>query len=187
MPKLDLKKLKSEKPEVRYGTAKQALEMSVKDPAKLYDKLDVFTKLLKGDNRVLKWTATLVIGNLARADDKNRIDHLIPQLRAFVRGKELITAANAIKALGAVAQAKPKYRDAIVKEFLRVERAHYYLRGERSPECRNIALGTAILAMGGFQKDLRGRSDVVAFLVRQTKNTRPATARKAKVLLKKLS
>ncbi|RJO58904.1 hypothetical protein C4546_04875 [Candidatus Parcubacteria bacterium] len=184
MRKLNLEDLKSDNAETKYHCAKQAIALSEKNPKGLYPQLKVFTKLLDGENRVLKWVAIIIIGNLARADAKSQIDRLVPKLIGFLKGKEMITANNAIMALGKIAASKPKFKGKIFQAFLGVEKAVYYNKGQVSPECRNIALGKALEVFSLFKTDVQKSSVLLAFIGRQVRNSRPATGRKARVLLK---
>ena len=180
---LQLKNLASDKPSVKYCTAKRAVELSKEKPRALYPKLDVFVPFLDGDNRIFKWTAIIIIGNLAIVDKNNRIDRLVPKLISFLHGQELITAANSIKALGLIAQAKPRFKEKIFTELIAVEKARYYNKGKVSPECRNVALGQVIDVLNGFREDIISRRDLMAFVKRQTKNRRLAVKKKAKELI----
>ncbi|MDD5567394.1 MAG: hypothetical protein PHH01_04335 [Patescibacteria group bacterium] len=186
MPKLNLANLSSDKPEVKYCAAKQAIALSEKNPQALYPKLDVFLPFLDGKNHVLKWVAIIIIGNLARVDRNKRIDRLVPKLAGFLHTKELITAANSIKALGSIALAKPKFRDEIIRHMLTVEGANYISKGKISPECRNVVLGHVLTTLGELPDEAIRKPVVKAFLKRQTKNRRPAVREKAAQLMKGL-
>ncbi|MFA5106705.1 MAG: DUF3795 domain-containing protein [Patescibacteria group bacterium] len=180
---LQLKNLASDKPSVKYCTAKRAVELSKEKPRALYPKLGVFVPFLDGDNRIFKWTAIIIIGNLAIVDKNNRIGRLVPKLISFLHGQELITAANSIKALGLIAQAKPRFKEKIFTELIAVEKARYYNKGKVSPECRNVALGHVLSTFEAFPQDIARQKDLQAFIKRQLKNRRPAVREAAKKLL----
>ncbi|MFA6099060.1 MAG: hypothetical protein WCV50_06020 [Patescibacteria group bacterium] len=177
--KLNLNDLKSEKPEIKYHCAKKAIALSEKNPQALYLQIDTFIKLLDGENNVLKWVAIIVIGNLAAADKKNKINRLVPKLIGFLREKSMITANNTIRALGKIAANKPKLQEKIFKALLGVEKAVYYNKGKISPECRNIALGKVIDVFSEFREETKNRRGILAFVRRQTKNTRPTVRKRA--------
>lgn len=187
MTKLNLKDLQSDKPEIKYRSAKQAIALSEKNPKALYPQLNTFVKLLNSENRVLKWVAIIVIGNLAAVDKQNKIDGLIPRLIGFLQEKEMITANNSIKALGKIAGSKPEYKEKIFKAMLCVEKATYHNQGKVSPECRNIALGKVIDVFAERHEDIKKRKELITFIARQTKNTRPAVRKRAQKLLKNIS
>jgi hypothetical protein len=85
-------------------------------------------------------------------------------------------------ALSGIAIAKPQYQKQITKELLRVEHYDY-----DTDECRNIAIGKVIEAIGSYSGQLKDRKAVIEFARRQTRNTRNATRKKAERFLKKLS
>lgn len=183
MPTLNLKDLESKNPKIKYGCTKTAIALSKKNPKALYSRLDAFVELLNNENRVLKWSAILVIGNLSQADFKNKISKLVPRLLRFLQEKEMITAANSIKALGQIAKYKPEFKQKIFLELLKVEKAQYYNKGKLSPECRNIALGKVMDVLNDFPDELKNRKELVSLVKRQTKNTRPAVKKRAVQLL----
>jgi len=187
MSNLNLADFHSKKPKIKYACAKRAIEISRENPAALYPDFDFFVKLLDGENRIIKWTAIRVIGNLSGADNKERVDEFLPLFFSFLKGKELITAANAIGALSDIARNKPKHKGKILKQLLCVEKAVYYNRGKVSPECRNVALGHVMTVLDGFCDEIKGCKETLGFIKRHTANTRPAVAKKAKDLLEKLS
>jgi hypothetical protein len=67
----------------------------------------------------------------------------------------------------------------IAAEVLKVARARY-----RTFECRNVAIGHAILALGSILPLLRDSAPAVQFVRKQTRNSRPATRKKAQQFLK---
>ena len=178
--KINLADLQSDSAEVKYCCAKNLIAIARENPARLYPHLDTFAKLLDGDNNVLKWTAIIIIGNLARVDKDKKVDRLIGRLVGFLNAGRLITANNATMALATIAIAKPQYQKQITKELLKVEHYDY-----DTDECRNIAMGKVIEAIGSYSSQLKDKKAVIEFAQRQTKNTRNATRKKAERFLKK--
>jgi hypothetical protein len=179
--KINLADLQSDSAEVKYCCAKNLIAIAKENPARLYSHIDTFVKLLDGENNVLKWTAIIIIGNLARVDKENKVDKLIGRLVGFLNAGKLITANNTTMALASIAIAKPQYQKQITAELLKVEHYDY-----DTDECRNIAMGKVIEAIGSYSSQLKDRKAVIEFAQRQTKNTRNATKKKAEQLLKKL-
>jgi hypothetical protein len=112
----------------RFRAAKLLVEASRQSPGVLYSRFDFFVQLLDADNRILRWNAVRILGNLAAADHENKLDALLDRLFAPIPGPEMITAANAIAAAAAVALAKPHLADRIATEVLKVKRARYATR-----------------------------------------------------------
>lgn len=187
MKKFSPNDFKSDKLIIKYRSSKLANTLSKKKPVILFPHLNFFVAQLNNENRILKWTAIQVIGNLSSVDDRGKIDMHIPRLIRFLHQPEMITAANTVKALCVIAQHKPKFKQNIFDEFLKTERNKYYMKGKFSPECRNVVLGQVVNALAVFKHELNNRKDIINFLKRQTKNIRPPVKKRAKRLLKQIS
>jgi hypothetical protein len=185
--KIDLQELLSKDPKVKYSCAKRAIAVSRENPKALYPDFGFSLKLLEGDNKILKWSAIQIIGNLSKVDSQKKVDALIPHLIALLSDKTMVTAANAIGALSKIAKNKAEHQEMILGALLRVEKAKYYSKGELSPECTNVAIGHVIQCLEQFGKPVCQRNDVKNFLKRQTKNTRPKVKLMAEQLLDKSS
>jgi hypothetical protein len=171
----------SETAKIKYASTKKSIAISKENPSELYPDFDFFVQLLDSENQIIKWTAILVLGNLSRVDEKKKADKLIPKLIGFLNGGKMITANNSILALSQIALYKPKYQEKIWKEFIKVENYSY-----DTPECRNVALGKVVEALGKFKDKIKERRDILEFLERQTHNTRVSVKKKATELLGKL-
>ena len=178
---IDLENLLSENPKVKYVFAKQLLSIAKENPKALYPRLDFFVNLLENENQIIKWTSIDIIGYLSKVDEKKKIDRLLQRLFGFLNSGKLITANHAIFALSEIAVNKPEYKDKITEELLKVEHYNYDIT-----ECRNIAIGKVILALGMYVDQIENKKSIVEFLQRQTNNTRNATKKKAQELLKSI-
>jgi hypothetical protein len=177
----DFADLASDNPGTKYRRAKHLLAVAKEHPEQLYPHRQVFTRLLKGENTILKWMAIDIIGCLSSAGKNTRVDTLLKSLSGFLHGGKLITANHAIGALARVALAKPAYRDRVTAELLTVEHSSY-----ETEECRNIALGKVIEALGLYCTAAGDNKRVMNFVSRQTTNGRPATRKKAEKFLSNL-
>jgi hypothetical protein len=177
--KRELAELSSDSPRVKYGRAKSLVEVARKRPQRLYPHLGFFVRLLKTDNNILRWNAIDIIGLLSRVDDKHRIDKLLKELYRLLESGRLITANHAISALASIALAKPERQKRITEELLNIE--HYTYETE---ECRNIALGKVVQALGLYSGEKNPGAHVIEFVKRQTNNPRPATRKKAEKFLR---
>jgi hypothetical protein len=173
--------LQAEKARVKYGCAKALRLISEQRPDRLYPFFDFFVQLLDHENRILQWEAIFVLSHLARADDDDKVADVFDKYFSPIPGPVMVTAANVIQGGARIAQAKPHLADRIAAEILRVGRARY-----QTAECRNVAIGHAIVALGAILPLLRHPAPAMAFVRRQTKNHRPATRKKAKHFLKSL-
>ncbi len=180
MKAINFTELLSEDPRIRYGCAKNLLAVAAEKPSEIYPDLDFFVKFLNGKNKVLKWTAIDIIGAVSRVDDADKVDKLIGKLFGLLNAGNMITANHAITALANIARAKPAYQTEITRELLRIEHYNY-----DTDECRNIAIGKVILAIGTYFNKLEDKEKTIEFVRRQTQNTRNATRKKAGQFLKK--
>jgi hypothetical protein len=166
---------------IKYASAKKAIAISKEGPSELYPDFDFFIELLNSENQIIKWTAIQVIGNLSKVDKKKKVDKLLPRLIGFLNCGKMITANNTILALSEIALNKPKNQEMIFKEFIKVEHYNY-----DTLECRNVALGKVVSALGKFKDEIKDRKDILEFLERQTNNTRASVKKRAIKLLEKL-
>jgi len=167
-------------PHVKFGCSRGVLVLSEKRPDLLYPKIDRFFALLGSENRILKWNAIGILGNLAAVDRDRRIRSLLPKLYECLSGGELITANNTIAAPGMLGRAFPEEQERITARLLEIEHAKF-----KTDECRNIAIGKAILAVTMFLNPAGDWKEVLDFARRQRDNGRRATATKAEAFLRK--
>ena len=172
--------LLSKDPKVKYGAAKALATKARENPGALYPYLAYFEKLLDSDNNILKWNSIDIIGQLARVDTDRKAVKMTEKLVALLSAGKMITANHAIAVLAQFARAFPDRREVITRELMKIEQCIY-----DTDECRNIALGNAILAMGSYYGDIGDKRTVIEFAKRQTANTRNATAKKAMEFIKK--
>lgn len=171
---------KAEKPQVKYGCAKVLRLVSERAPGLLYSHFDAFIELLDCENSFLKWGAILTVGNLAAVDSDGKIDAILDRFLRPICGPVMITAGNVIVSAAKIAKAKPELAGKIAREVLKVEKARY-----ATEECRNVAIGHAIRALGEFVEHVEDQRAVVAFVRRQLGNSRNATRKKAEAFLKR--
>ena len=165
---------------VKYRAAKRLRLLSEQHPALLYPQFAFFAGLMDGDNRILAWNSTRILGNLAQVDGNEKLEKMLDHYLAPITGKELIRAANVIQGAAAIAAAKPHLADRVARGILKVSRANY-----ATPECRNVAIGHALTAFDRFFEHVRRKKVILAFAVEQTTNPRPAVRKKAEKFLRK--
>jgi hypothetical protein len=171
--------LKADKARVKFGCAKALRLISEQRPDRLYPLFDCFVHLLDHENRILQWEAIFVLSQLASVDADDKVAEVFDNYFSPIPGPVMITAANVIQGGARIAQAKPHLADRIAAKILKVGRARY-----KTAECRNVAIGHAIVALGAILPLLRRPAPAVAFVRRQTRNPRPATRKKAEQFLK---
>ena len=172
--------LSSNTARVRFSCLKTLRLISEESPAALYPFIDEFIALLDSENKIMKWGAIIIIGNLAGVDTDNRIDGILDRFLSPITGHTMITAANTICAAGKIAATKPHLADRIAREILKVETVTY-----QTFECRNVEIGHAIKSFDiMFPHIKRQKWAVVQFVERQLDNSRNAVRTKATLFLK---
>src|SRR5256885_2009788 len=83
--------------------------------------------------------------------------------------------------LATVALAHPAFAQEIAGRLIRIEKAKY-----QTAECRNIALGHALVVLAQLAPVLGEKNPAQALAQRQLRNPRPATRKKAQACLRKL-
>lgn len=175
---MNLDKLNSTDPKVKYGFAKELLEIAATTPALLYGDYDALIVLAKEKNNILKWTGIDLIGHLSSVDKEDKTDRYIPLLFKLLHGGHLITSNHAIFSLGHIAQNKPSYKDKIIAELIRVSHDSF-----DTEECRNIATGKVLDVFKQLMEDIKGNKSVLDFIQKATLNERNSTKQKAVRLL----
>src|SRR5947208_2180510 len=110
---------------VKLAASKALRELSRPEPELLYPHFEVLAGLLRHENSILKWNATLTLANLARVDRQGKLDRMLDAYLAPIEGPVMITAANVIKGATVIAVAKPYLADRIAAHLIRVEKARY--------------------------------------------------------------
>ncbi len=177
-----LEGMKSDQARVRFGCAKALRLVAASKPDALYPNWDDFVRLLDHPNKIFQWEGAIVLSHLAQVDNGGKFKRVFGKYFSPIPGPVMITAANVIGGAARIARAQPHLADRIAAEVLKVATASY-----ATPECRNVAIGHAITAFGGFLDLLSNPEPVVRFVRRQLKNPRLATRKKAERLLKGIS
>ncbi len=166
---------------IRFGSAKALCIISERRPDLLYSRFDFFVRMLDCKNKILQWNAIQVISHLASVDTEHKFTAIFDKYFSHIGGPAMITAANVVRGGAQIARAKPHLADRIATEVLKVSTARY-----QTPECRKVAIGHAILALGDFLDLIQNRAPVLRFVQKQLNNSRPATRKKAEQFLKRV-
>jgi HEAT repeat protein len=165
---------------VKYGAAKTLRLLANKAPDLVYPWFDFFVQQLDSENNVFRWNAMRVLAALAPADADNRIERVLDKYLSVIPGPRMITAGNAIAGAAEIAVAKPHLANQVARAILGVRDAVY-----KTDECRNVAIGHAIVALGRFYEIISDKQAVIAFVRAQQENPRSGTRRKAQEFLRK--
>ncbi len=158
----------------RFAAGKALFVTAEKDPGRVYPHFDAIAALLESDSKIVRWNSIQVLAALAPVDNDHKLEAVLDAYLAFIRGSNMVSAANAIRGAGKIALSRPDLLDRILPPILGVEGATY-----ETPECRNVATGHALDALKELWPSVRRRPEVAEFVRRQRSNTRAAVARRA--------
>jgi len=88
--------ISSKNPRVKFKSAEILRQISEKDPKILYSNFDFFVDLLESENRIIKWEAMGVIGNLTSVDSKNKFDKIFNEYYNLLAADSMITIGHVL-------------------------------------------------------------------------------------------
>ncbi len=175
--------LSSPKAAVRYGCAKVLMDLSEKQPERLYPYMDSFTALLDSKYRILVWNAMAIIANLARVDRAKRFDRTFDKYYGFLNDQYMVTVANVIGNSCKIALAKPRLVQKITSELLKVE--NISTTPHLTAECKRVIAEKAIEYFDMFFDRIEAKDEVISFVKRYKNSSRKSLKVKAESFLKK--
>jgi hypothetical protein len=179
---LDLDKLDSKDPKVKYGFAKELLKIGKSDPSLLYDHFDFWTNLINSDRNIIRWTAIDILGYISSVDKDHKIPEQIRNLFKIVHCGNLITCNHAIFALGLIAKNLRDQRTRIIKELVTISGDTF-----ETKECKAIATGKVIETIKDFSGEIADDQDIIRFIKKAQSSQRSATRKKADSLMMKIT
>lgn len=177
----DLKKLDAKDPKVKYGFAKELIQIGISSPELLYPFIDNWIDMLHNHNSILRWTAVDILGYLSAVDTESKIDPIISLLFQMLHGGNLINCNHASFALGLIAKYKPQFKNEILNELANISNDVF-----DTEECKNIAVGKVILIYNDFIEDIIDNPIIIDFIQSSLDNSRNATKTKSIALFKKI-
>jgi hypothetical protein len=179
---LDLDKLNSKDPKIKYGFAKELIKIGKSDPKILYDYFDFWTDLINCDQNIIKWTAIDILGYISTVDIADQLPGQIENLYKILHSGNLISCNHAVFALGLIAKNNPTQRAGIIKELVTISLDNF-----ETEECRAIATGKVIETIKDFTREIVNNQDVLEFIKKAQFSQRNATKKKAESLMIKLA
>ena len=110
--------LKSENRRVQSGCAELASLLSEREPVILYQYLETFQKNLLATEPVVRWEAVCTLGNLACADDDQRIRQNVEKIAEFLKDRSIVLQGHAARALAKIATAFPDLSPRILDRLI---------------------------------------------------------------------
>ena len=180
-----LEGIHAEEAALRYGCLKVLNLLSKNKPSLLYPQFELFVKLLDAPNNIIKWNMIVILAKLVGIDKQGKFENIRKRYFDLVQDKTMITASNVIRQVWKIAAAKPDSADQVAQAILKVQQARYEIKGSLSPECRNVAIGHAIISLGKFYPLIKRKKPVVTFIKKQRTNTRKPVVKLAESFIKK--
>jgi hypothetical protein len=178
-----LKGTSSSKARVRYGCAKELMDMSEEHPEKLYPYVDDFIVLLDSKYRILTWNAMAIIANLTRVDRDRKFDAIFDQYYGFLNNEHMITVANVVGNSAKIALAKPHLVQRITSELLKVENVK--LTPHLTAECKRVIIEHTIKSFDLFFDKIEAKGQVLSFAKKQLGSRRTSLRKEAQSFLEK--
>lgn len=167
---------------VKNASIKTLAIISRDKPTILYPYYKFFVNLIDNDDKILKWNAIDIIGNLSYIDSKNKLDtKLIKKYFNLLSNEVMITAAHSVDNLWKFALNKPRFHKKITTELLKIDTI------KRNLECNNIIIDKTILAFKKYFHLVEDKDSVFSFVKRHLNNKRGGTRKKAEEFLKKFN
>lgn len=177
--------LSSQKPTVRYTCGKVLMDLSEKYPQFLYPYMDEFIRLLDSKYRILTWNAICIVANLAKVDDKLKLDSLFDRYFGLLKDAYMVTVANVVGNSVKIALAKPYLSDKIAMELLKVDRIS--ITAHLTDECKKVIIEKTIQSLNQFfnKLDHEVKVEVFEFVRKQLGSSRCKVRKEAELFLVK--
>ena len=170
----------SQNKRVKNASIKALAIISREEPKLLYPYCRFFIDLIDSADKILKWNAIDIVGNLSYVDSDNLLTlRILKKYFALLSNEAMITAAHSVDNLWKFAINKFKFQNDITSKLLKIENI------ERNPECKNIIIGKVIKTLAKYFHLIKDRQSVLSFVIRHQKNSRSGTRKKAEEFLKK--
>jgi hypothetical protein len=178
IPKL-IEIIKTEKGSVKFYCEKAIRFVSEKKPELVYPYFYDIASFIDSDNSFIKWGGIITISNLASVDEDNKFKTISKKYFSLLHSDSMITANNVAGNAYKFVEKDPKYEKIITKEMFKIKGNTYLHKGEVSPECKNIMLGSAIEYFDKVFDISESKKEMLEFAEAEVKNTRKKVAKTA--------
>lgn len=169
--------MNSSKAAIRYGCGKVLMDLSERNPKKLYPYFDFFVKLLDSKYRILTWQAMAIIANLTCIDIDGKFDSIFEKYYSFINDEYMVTVANLVGHSGKIACYKPNLIPKITKYLLKIE--HIKTTPHLTDECKRVIAESAINSYDMFFNRIENKEEVFSFVKKHINSPRKSLKIKA--------
>jgi hypothetical protein len=173
----------SSKAPIRYGCGKVLIDLSGKNPKKLYSYFDFFVKILDSKYRILTWQAMAIIANLTSVDTDGKFDSIFEKYYSFINNEYMVTVANLVGHSGKIACSKPNLIPMITEYLLKIE--NLKTTPHLTDECKRVIAESAINSFDMYFDRIENKEKVFSFVKKYVKSSRKTLKIKAERFLAK--
>ncbi|HSW58470.1 MAG TPA: hypothetical protein VLH15_08720 [Dehalococcoidales bacterium] len=176
-----LAELKVPSAPVKYKALKIITFLSLYHPALLNPHFDLFASMLDSPNNIFKWNAIDILANLTAVDGGHKFDLLFQKYYDLLKEGSLITAGHVVDSSPVIVKNRPEWEPAVTSALLSADCVPL-----PTPECRSILCGKVMKSFKQYFSSSSMRAEMREFARQRLNDSRPATAEKARQLLKLL-
>jgi hypothetical protein len=184
LPKL-IEGTTSPKATIRYSCGNVLVNLSEKNPEKLYWYFDDFAAMLDSKYRILTWIAMAIIANLTAADKEDKFDKIFDKYYSYLGNEYMVTVANVVANSAKIAKEKPYLTQKIIAELLKVQ--DLKITAHLTEECKLVIAEKAIQTFNALHKNADDKRQLLVFARAYTNCTRDTLRMEAQDFLKKWS
>lgn len=170
------------------GTAKFQCEkllrtLSEENPEFVYPYFCDIAELTDSPNNFIKWGSIITLSNLVSVDKDLLFENIYDRYFSLLRSESMITAANIASNVWKIILYYPHFESDITNRLLNIGENTYFIKGDPSPECKNIMYGHVLDAFDRYFEHSTSQKKMMEFASRQRNNPRKSVAKKAQRFL----
>jgi hypothetical protein len=171
--------VKTDPGSLKFFCAQVIRTISEKSPVLVYPYFNDIAPLMDSSNNILKWSAIIILSNLALVDSENKFAGVYQRYLSLMDSTSMITAGNVAGNAWKIAVSHPGWERDITERLLAIAGNTYMSKGKPSPECKNIMLGNVLGCFDRYFHLSGSKSKMIDFATMLTENPRKSVARRA--------
>jgi hypothetical protein len=173
----------SPKASIRYGCGSVLMELSEKQPCKVYPYWNSFVGMLDNKHRILTWNSLAVIANLTKADNEGKFEQLFDRYYGFLGSEYMVTVANIVGNSARIAENKPSLANKILAELLKVD--NLKTTPHLTEECKLVIAEKTIETFDALIGLVQNKQEIINFALKHKNSPRSSLQKQAQKFLKK--
>ena len=174
----DIIGIQSDNNKIREKHFNNLLQISEKQPLKLYKYWDVFIEILQKSEVSNKYYAIHLIPNLISIDKQNKFEKIFDEFYVFINHESPVVACHVAEKSVKIINAKHKMANKICKILLNID---------STSKCKQLELQKAyvISTLDNCFELFNDKEKIIEFVKKQLNSNSPKTVKMAKEFLKK--